>query len=280
MKAARFEYARAESLNHALDILDAERSRIKVMAGSQSLGPMLNLRLARPESIIDISSLSMLRNVTKDGSTLRVGAGVTHAEIEDGVYELLRGHPWQSVAAAIAYRSIRNRGTVGGSIAHADPAADWVLAATAMNAVIEITSKLSTRRVPMTHFMQAAYTTVLEDQEIITAIHIPVMSDQARWGYYKFCRKVGEFADASCAAYFDPTSHVANLVVGALDGAPKSLTTLAQIVAQKGWPATCRETITEHVSDNLASLDTLNQKMLVTVISRCLDRAFNTKGPA
>lgn len=280
MKAARFEYARAESLNHALDILDAERSRTKVMAGSQSLGPMLNLRLVRPESVIDISSLSMLRNVTKDGSTLRVGAGVTHAEIEDGVYELLRGHPWQSVAAAIAYRSIRNRGTVGGSIAHADPAADWVLAATAMNAVIEITSKLSTRRVPMTHFMQAAYTTVLEDQEIITAIHIPVMSDQARWGYYKFCRKVGEFADASCAAYFDPTSHVANLVVGALDGAPKSLTTLAQIVAQKGWPATGRETITEHVSDNLASLDTLNQKMLVTVISRCLDRAFNTKGPA
>lgn len=280
MKAARFEYARAESLNHALDILDAERSRIKVMAGSQSLGPMLNLRLVRPESIIDISSLSMLRNVTKDGSTLRIGAGVTHAEIEDGVYELLRGHPWQSVAAAIAYRSIRNRGTVGGSIAHADPAADWVLAATAMNAVIEITSTLSTRRVPMTHFMQAAYTTVLEDQEIITAIHIPVVNDQARWGYYKFCRKVGEFADASCAAYFDPTSHVANLVVGALDGAPKSLTTLAQIVAQKGWPATGRETITEHVSDNLASLDTLNQKMLVTVISRCLDRAFNTKGPA
>ena len=280
MKAARFEYARAESLNHALDILDAERSRIKVMAGSQSLGPMLNLRLVRPESVIDISSLSMLRNVTKDGSTLCIGAGVTHAEIDDGVYELLRGHPWQSVAAAIAYRSIRNRGTVGGSIAHADPAADWVLAATAMNAVIEITSKLSTRRVPMTHFMQAAYTTVLEDQEIITAIHIPVMNDQARWGYYKFCRKVGEFADASCAAYFDPTSHVANLVVGALDGAPKSLTTLAQIVAQKGWPATGRETITEHVSDNLASLDTLNQKMLVTVISRCLDRAFNTKGPA
>jgi carbon-monoxide dehydrogenase medium subunit len=149
-----------------------------------------------------------------------------------------------------------------------------------MNAVIEITSKLSTRRVPMMHFMQAAYTTVLEDQEIITAIHIPVMNDQARWGYYKFCRKVGEFADASCAAYFDPTSHVANLVVGALDGAPKSLTSLAQVVAQKGWPATSRETITEHVSDNLASLDTLNQKMLVTVISRCLDRAFNTKGSA
>lgn len=280
MKAARFDYARADSLNHALEALDTERSNIKVMAGSQSLGPMLNLRLARPRSVIDISSLSMLRNVTKEGATLCIGAGVTHAEIEDGVYELLRGHPWQTVAAAIAYRSIRNRGTVGGSIAHADPAADWVLAATAMNAVIEIASKHATRHVPMTQFMQSAYTTVLEDHEIVIAIHIPVMSERARWGYFKFCRKVGEFAEASCAAYFDSVSQVANLVVGALDGAPKSLTSLAQIVAQKGWPATGRETITDHVSDNLTSLDVLHQKMLVTVISRCLDRAFNAKESA
>lgn len=280
MKAARFEYARAESLNHALEILDAESSNVKVMAGSQSLGPLLNLRLARPRFVIDISSLSILRSVSKEGSALRIGAGVTHAEIEDGVYELLRGHPWQTVAAAIAYRSIRNRGTVGGSIAHADPAADWVLAATAMSAVIEIASKHSTRHVPMTQFMQAAYTTVLEDQEVVTAIHIPMMSDKARWGYFKFCRKVGEFAEASCAAYFDPASQVANLVVGALDGAPKSLAQLAEIIAKEGWPTAGRDTIVEYVSVNLASLDVLHQKMLVTVISRCLDRAFNAKGPA
>lgn len=280
MKAARFDYLRAESLVQALGVLEKNGSDIKLMAGSQSLGPMLNLRLARPKSVVDISGLRELKSVTTEGSTIRIGAGVTHAEIEDGVHELLRGHPWQSVASAIAYRSVRNRGTIGGSIAHADPAADWVLAATAINAQIEIVSRHSTHRVPMDQFMQAAYTTVLSDQEIITAIHIPMMSDQARWGYFKFCRKIGEFAEASCAAYFDASNQVANIVVGALSGAPQKLTTLAQLVANEGWPLTRRETLDEQVSQTLNTLDALDQKMLVTVISRCLERTFNVKVPA
>lgn len=280
MKAARFDYLRAESLVHALDTLDTKGSDVKVMAGSQSLGPMLNLRLARPHSVIDISGLSALRTVTIEGHSVRIGAGVTHAEIEDGLYEPLRGHPWQSVASAIAYRSVRNRGTIGGSIAHADPAADWVLAATAINAQIEIASKHATYRVPMDQFMQAAYTTVLSDKEIITAIHIPMMSNQARWGYFKFCRKIGEFAEASCAAYFDASNQVANIVVGALSGAPVKLTTLAQLVAIQGWPLKRLETVDEQVSNSLSTLDALDQKMWSSVISRCLDRAFNVKVPA
>jgi len=277
MKAARFDYLRAESLEHALGALETKGSDVKVMAGSQSLGPMLNLRLARPKHVIDISGLSALRTVAIEGSFLRIGAAITHAEIEDGVFEPLRGHPWQSVASAIAYRSVRNRGTIGGSIAHADPAADWVLAATAMNAEIEIASKHTTHRVPMDRFMQAAYTTALSEQEIITSIHIPLMSDQARWGYFKFCRKIGEFAEASCAVYFDASNQAANIVVGALSGAPRKLSTLARLVAHEGWPLSSRESVAEHVSKSLDSLDALDQKMLVTVISRCLDRAFNVK---
>jgi len=275
VKAARFDYERAESLAHALDLLTLNRSDTKFIAGSQSLGPMLNLRLARPRTVIDISSLSALRNITQEGSMLRIGAAITHAEIEDGVFDLLKGHPWQSVASAIAYRSVRNRGTLGGSIAHADPAADWILAATAMNAEIEISSAQGTRRVPMNQFMLAAYTTVLSEDEIITAIHIPLISEQTKWGYFKFCRKIGEFADASCAAYFDSSSKVANIVVGALDGAPQSLIRLANLVASDGWDSIRRETVAEHVSSDLSALDMLDQKLFVTVICRCLDRAFN-----
>jgi carbon-monoxide dehydrogenase medium subunit len=275
VKAARFDYERAESLAHALDLLTLNRSDTKFIAGSQSLGPMLNLRLARPRTVIDISSLSALRNITQEGSMLRIGAAITHAEIEDGVFDLLKGHPWQSVASAIAYRSVRNRGTLGGSIAHADPAADWILAATAMNAEIEISSAQGARRVPMNQFMLAAYTTVLSEDEIITAIHIPLISEQTKWGYFKFCRKIGEFADASCAAYFDSSSKVANIVVGALDGAPQSLIRLANLVASDGWDSIRRETVAEHVSSDLSALDMLDQKLFVTVICRCLDRAFN-----
>jgi carbon-monoxide dehydrogenase medium subunit len=208
---------------------------------------------------------------------LRIGSGITHAEIEDGVFDLLKGHPWQSVASAIAYRSVRNRGTLGGSIAHADPAADWILAATAMNAEIEISSAQGTRRVPMNQFMLAAYTTVLSEDEIINAIHIPLITKETQWGYFKFCRKIGEFADASCAAYFDSSSKVANLVVGALDGAPKSLIRLANLVASDGWGSISRETVAEHVSKDLSALDMLDQKLFVTVICRCLDRAFNVE---
>ena len=107
--------------------------------------------------------------------------------------------------------------------------------------------------------------------------NIPVMNDQARWGYFKFCRKIGEFADASCAAYFDPSNKTANIVVGALDGAPRSLSRLANIIAKDGWSSIHREIIAEHVSNDLPELDELDQKLFVTVISRCLDRAFKVE---
>ncbi len=280
MKAARFEYERASSLSKALEVLSNNGLDTKVMAGSQSLGPMLNLRLARPDSVIDISTLRELKKVTQEGALLKIGSGLTHAEIEDGIVDLLKGHPWQYVASSIAYRSVRNRGTIGGSIAHADPAADWVLASTAMNAEIEIASAKGMRRVPINEFMLGAYTTVLAEQEIITAIIIPAMNDQSRWGYFKFCRKIGEFADASCAAYFDPENKTASISVGALDGAPRSLSGLAKIIAKDGWYSISRDIISEHVSLNLPELDELDQKLFTTVISRCLDRAFKIERQA
>ena len=138
MKAAAFEYTRPGSLQEALRALRAYEGRAKLMAGGQSLGPMLNLRLARPPVVIDISGLAELRTVTRQDGGLRVGAAVTHAEIEDGVHELLRGTPLQQVAPGIAYRAIRNRGTLGGSLAHADPAADWVLTMVGLGATLEI----------------------------------------------------------------------------------------------------------------------------------------------
>jgi len=120
MKAAQFEYIRPATLIEALQKLAQSGGQAKLIAGSQSLGPMLNLRLARPAQVLDVSSLSELRDVTLIEGRLRLGACVTHAELEDGRFEKLRGHPVQEMAARIAYRSVRNRGTVGGSLAHAD----------------------------------------------------------------------------------------------------------------------------------------------------------------
>lgn len=277
MKAAQFEFIKAQSLTQTHEQLSAGRSEIKIMAGSQSLGPMLNLRLARPQSIIDISALNELKTVTLEGTMLRVGAGVTHAQIEDGVFDLLRNHPWRTVASSIAYRSVRNRGTIGGSIAHADPAADWVLAAATIGAHIEIASKQAIRLVPMSEFMLGAYTTAISEQEVITAIHLPIMSQGSRWGYFKFCRKIGEFAESSCAAYFDRERKVANIFVGALDGAPQELNTLAKMIASQGWTEVLHAEVSQQVSASLPALDSLDQKMIVGVVKRCLDRTFSPK---
>jgi len=277
MKAARFEYVKAQTLSQTLVELDSGGPECKIMAGSQSLGPMLNLRLVRPHTVVDISDLSELKSVRQEGDMLRLGAGITHAQIEDGVFDLLSNHPWRLVAASIAYRSVRNRGTLGGSIAHADPAADWILAATTVGAQVEIVSKLGIRLVPMTEFMLAAYTTAIGEEEIITALYLPVMSQSARWGYFKFCRKIGEFAESSCAAYFDPERSVANLYIGALDGAPQELKPLAQMIAANGWPSIDDQEIAHQISALLPSLDSLDQRMVLGVVKRCLDRAFSTK---
>lgn len=275
MKAASFEYVKPATLAETLQALARSDGQAKLMAGSQSLGPMLNLRLARPAQVVDVSRLDELRNVELIEGRVRVGASVTHAEIEDGCFELLRGHPVQEMAARIAYRSVRNRGTVGGSLAHADPAADWILAARALNALVEVRAfEQVPRLIKMQDFMLAAYTTSLAEGEVITALHLPRLSAQARWGYYKFCRKTGEFAEASCAVYFEPASATAQIVVGALDGAPVALETLASEVARGGLAVASEAAIEAALKGAIEQLDTLGRRMAGAAIARCLAQAF------
>ncbi|MBV7485591.1 xanthine dehydrogenase family protein subunit M [Bordetella sp. BOR01] len=275
MKAARFDYVRAGSVAQAVELLREHEGRAKLMAGGQSLGPMLNLRLARPAVVIDIAGLAELRTVTEQEGGLRVGAGVTHAELEDGVHPLLRGSALQHVAGGIAYRAIRNRGTVGGSLAHADPAADWVLTMVALGAQIEIAGPAgSSRRVAAGEFMQGAYTTAVGDDELIAAVHVPRSTAQARWGYYKFCRKTGEFAEASCAAWFDPAAKVARVAVGALNGAPALLPVLAAQVAQSGMAPADDKHILDELAGVMPDKDPLHRKLHATAVARCLAQAL------
>ncbi|MDX3896203.1 FAD binding domain-containing protein [Pusillimonas sp.] len=276
MKAAKFEYERVDSLAAALDLLHDESVVVKAMGGSQSLGPMLNLRLARPAKVVDVSGLPELRTVTEVDGRIRVGGAVTHAEIEDGVFPLLAGHMMQSVAERIAYRAVRNRGTLGGSLAHADPAADWVLATTALGAQVEIAAPGGNSRMAnMPEFMIGAYTTELGAGELIAAVHVPKMNPGARWGYYKFCRKTGEFAEASCSAFFDPSTQTARIAVGALDGAPQLLDELAARVAEKGAAAIDRDAIHAAVKAITPEKSEVDRGLFVTVVERCLRQALD-----
>ena len=272
MKAALFEYLRPATLDEGLRLL-ADGQGAKPMGGSQSLGPMLNLRLARPRAVVDVAALAQMREVSVQGSMVRIGGAVTHAEIEDGIFAPLRGTLLQQVAGGIAYRAIRNRGTVAGSLAHADPAADWVLAMTALAARLELRTAAGTRMLAMERFMQGAYTTALEPGELIAAIHVPELGTRARWGYAKFCRKTGEFAEASCCAVFDASRGFARVVIGALDGAPQPLPAIAASVADTG-ALPPRDQVDAAIAAAAPGRDAIDRKMTATAVLRCLEQVL------
>lgn len=274
MKAAAFEYVACASIADALDELQRGDGSAKPMAGSQSMGPMLNLRLARPARVIDVSRIDALRQVSEAGSDIRIGAAVTHAEIEDGKHLLLRGGMLQVVAAGIAYRAIRNRGTIGGSLAHADPAADWPLALSALDARLELTGPSGVRQVRAAAFMLGAFTTQLADGELISAVLVPRTSDAVRWGYYKLCRKTGEFAHASAAAVFDAETGLARVVAGALDGPPAALDALATEIARHGPAAATRTAIADAVAAVMPNADAIDRGMHEAAVERCLAAVF------
>ncbi|WP_407178773.1 FAD binding domain-containing protein [Bradyrhizobium sp. STM 3562] len=220
MKPAPFAYERPRDLTAALSLLGETAASAKVIAGGQSLGPMLNLRLTAPELIVDITALAELKQAERHGDELVLGACVTHADIEDErVPDLTRG-AMQRIAANIAYRAVRNRGTVGGSLSHADPAADWVSALTALGARLTLRSRGGTRMVNVEDFIVGALESVLRLGEIVETILIPARSPSAHWGYVKSCRKTGEFSHAIGAVLIDPSAGSARVVIGAIEAAP------------------------------------------------------------
>jgi carbon-monoxide dehydrogenase medium subunit len=220
MKAAAFAYERPSDLNAALFLMAKATGMAKIIAGGQSLGPMLNLRLVEPDMIVDITGLSELKQAERSGDELVIGACITHGDIEDGrIPDVTRG-AMQRVAGAIAYRAVRNRGTIGGSLSHADPAADWVSALSALGATVMLRSVAGVRDLAVEEFVTGALESALQPGEIVEAVRVPVMTPSARWGYVKACRKPGEFAHAIAAVVIDPESATARAVVGALHAAP------------------------------------------------------------
>lgn len=233
MKCAPLSYYRADSIAQAIELSMRYDGTAKLMAGGQSLMPMMNLRMSFAEQVIDISGIAALRDCRPVEDRYFIGAGVTHAMIEDGrVEDPTRGY-LRHVAGGIAYRSVRNRGTVGGSLAHADPAADWPAALRALDAVAVIEGAEGERQVPLAQFQRGLMETSLGGAEVLKGVLLPRLSPAARWSYRKFCRKVGEFAHSIAAVVVDPSLGIANLVVGAVGGKPVRLSMNPQLWRQE-----------------------------------------------
>ena len=269
MKPAAFDYVRPRDLGEALHALKDAKGEGKPIAGGQSLGPMLNLRLARPRLLVDIAKIASLKEIRDEGDAWRIGGAVTHAELEDRT--LAGCEPLAKVARVVAYRAVRNRGTVGGSLAHADPAADWPLVFAALDATVRVRGPGGTRDIKADAFMTAAFTTPLADDEIVESIRVPKLGAGARWGYYKFCRKTGEFPEAAAALLLDPARRVARCFAGALDRPPQPLDAVARAAAQEG--SVSPDVVSAALARVAPGLGPAARKLRATAVQRAIAQA-------
>jgi carbon-monoxide dehydrogenase medium subunit len=203
VKPASFSYVRAKSLAEALAGLDAD-GQAKILAGGQSLVPLMNMRLVRPTTLVDINGLPGLDAVqaAPDGG-LRVGALVRHTDLLASPLVRARTPLLAAAAAHIGHRAIRNRGTVGGSLAHADPAAELPAAVVALDAILVVVGTAGRRRIPAREFFRGPLTTALAPSEILTEVEIPGPVETA-WGFAELARRAGDFAIAGVAGVLRP----------------------------------------------------------------------------
>jgi aerobic carbon-monoxide dehydrogenase medium subunit len=199
MIPAQFEYVAADSAAHAISLLTEHGDDAKVLAGGHSLLPMMKLRLATPELLIDIGGLAELAGVATDGDDLVIGATTRHADLASS--ELARAEaPLLAYAAAqVGDPQIRHRGTLGGSLSHADPAADLPMALVALGGSLVLQGPGGTRSVPADNFFEGYFETAMQPDELLIAVRVP-RRPGVPWGYQKFVRRANDWAIVGVAA--------------------------------------------------------------------------------
>jgi carbon-monoxide dehydrogenase medium subunit len=233
MKAPAVDYVRPRSLAEAIDLVARSAGEARVLAGGQSLVAMMNLRVASPSLLIDIARLPELAVASGDGDAVSLGACVTHAAVEDRRVPDPSNGLMPRVAASLAYRAIRSRGTIGGSLALSDPAAEWPAVLAVLDAEVAVHGPNGRRTFKCAEFTTGIFETQLAPDEIIESVRIPRLSSDARWGYLKLCRKSGEFASALAVAVADRGRGHCRVVIGAANGAPLVLNDTSQLLADR-----------------------------------------------
>ncbi len=200
MKPPAFEYLAAASVEEAIAALAAHDGDAKVIAGGQSLVPMLNFRLLEPALLVDINKVPGLNFIEPDGDGLRIGALTRHHALETSDLVRARFPVLSHAMSHVAHLAIRNRGTIGGSLSHADPAAELPMMAVLLNATIVIAGSSEGRELTAADFFEGALTTGLADDELVTEIRFPALPAGTGWGFEEFAQRSGDFAMAAAAA--------------------------------------------------------------------------------
>ena len=253
MKPASFEYYRAGSTGEALSLLHDIDGYAVALAGGQTLMPLLNLRLVQPDRVVDISRIATIARAREESAAVVLGAGCSHAALEDACFPDPSNGLLSRVASGIAYRSIRNRGTLGGSLAYADPAAEWPAVMMALAAELEIEGSDGGSTVAIEDFITGAMSTCLAAGELLVAVRIPKLHRRARWGFRKLSRKPGDFAQALAVVIAADETRV---VIGAT---PAGALTLPRVAESIGGLETLGvnhdKDIEAAFSEDLASLE-------------------------
>jgi carbon-monoxide dehydrogenase medium subunit len=251
MKAAPFDYVAARTVADASAALASGGTTTAAIAGGQSLLPMLNLRVALPDLVVDLGGLQELKEVSVSTSAARIGALTTHAAIEDGLFAAEFGGLLQKVASKISYRAVRNHGTIGGSVALADPAADWPGCLMALGASVRISGLNGARAEPVESFVQGQYQTSLTPDEVIVGFDVPRPAAPLRWGVFKVARKSGAFANSIAFAVSHGKGGPVSVVLAAAGPRPQRLPKVAE---KLGAGSVSDDALRAVIADEVASL--------------------------
>ncbi|MDE2167503.1 MAG: xanthine dehydrogenase family protein subunit M [Alphaproteobacteria bacterium] len=236
MKPAPFDYHAPRSIEEAAGLL-ASLDNAKVLAGGQSLVPMMNFRYVIIDHIVDLAKVEGLAGISVTGAILRIGAMTRQRDLEFSPEVAQHCPLLREALSHVGHRQTRNRGTIGGSLAHADPAAEQPTVCAAHDAVIEIASARGTRRVPFAEFAVAFLTTAVEPDEIVTAIEIPLWPAGHGYSFHEFARRRGDFAIVGAAALLDlapdQTVRRASLTLCGIATGPLRMTEAEQVLTGK-----------------------------------------------
>lgn len=224
MQPRAFEYVRASTLSEAVNLLEKHGEQAKILAGGQSLIPLMKLRLAAPHLVIDISRVPGLAFLREDGDALHIGAMTRHREFAESSLIRERYPLLADVARVLGDPQVRNLGTIGGSLVHADPAGDWGAALMAFDTSLVATGPNGRRTLSIDDFFQDTFTTALAPAELLTEIRIPTPAPRSGGAYKKLKRKTGDFATVAVSAQValagDGTITSARLGLGAVGPVP------------------------------------------------------------
>ena len=277
MKPAPFDYLSPASLAEAVRLLAGNADRdVRLIAGGQSLGPMLNLRVAMPDLLVDISRLEELTRHAVTQDHVEIGAGVAHARIEDGEIAGPTGAMLARVAGAIAYRAVRNRGTIGGSLAHADPSGDWLPVMLGLDATVRVTGPAGLRVMPVRDLVDMPLSNTLAPDEILTTIRVPALRVGVRLGHEKVTAKTGAFAMSIGFVRLDPDGSGARAILSSSRDIPASLPRLEAALGARGGDDALMRALAEDLRQrgDQEGWDPAQLRLHETVMKRAIGRAL------